>query len=106
MNGSDIRRIRKEILKCSMEKLAKALGVSTITIFNWEKGKSNPSPLARDKLSEIFKKMGRRFGELSMNETDRIGFNLQYDSRDDAQLCFLPAQLMLPLKMRQDRRIR
>ena len=39
----------------SRDALARELGVTTKTIYLWEKGKTNPSPLAKQKLEELEK---------------------------------------------------
>jgi putative transcriptional regulator len=38
----------------SQEKLARNLGVSLNTVQRWEMGKTKPSPLALEKLGEVF----------------------------------------------------
>lgn len=56
LSSSEIARFR-EIMGLSQESLARELGVSVRTIFRWEKGKTFPSPLAREKLKMIKKAM-------------------------------------------------
>lgn len=38
----------------TQEQLARNLGVTLNTVQRWESGKTRPSPLALDKLSEVF----------------------------------------------------
>jgi len=42
----------------TQEKLAQKLGVSFTTINRWERGKSEPSPLALEKLENLIKELG------------------------------------------------
>ena len=41
----------------SRDALARKLGVTTKTIYLWEKGKNKPSPLAQQKLEELESKL-------------------------------------------------
>ena len=61
MTPEDIRRLRKK-LKLTMEQLADKIGVSRMTVHNWEKGLKCPSRLAL-----------RRLGELEKESQDRGG---------------------------------
>ena len=54
MTGMEIRETRKNILKWSMEKLAREIGVALCTVYNWETGKSRPSNLAMDRIQKVF----------------------------------------------------
>ena len=42
-----ILRLHKESSGLSYEKLGQALGVHSITIYNWFRGKTQPSPMAK-----------------------------------------------------------
>lgn len=57
-----IRVLRKR-LKLSQQQFAKLLGVSAITIGNWEKGKSAPRPELKAKVLSL-RGMGRREAKL------------------------------------------
>lgn len=50
MDKEEIKKLRKS-LKLSQEKFAALLGVTRLTVVNWENGAYNPSPLAVEKLS-------------------------------------------------------
>jgi transcriptional regulator with XRE-family HTH domain len=50
----DIHALRVA-LGCTQEQLARRIGVSFLTISRWERGKANPSPLAREKLDKLIK---------------------------------------------------
>ena len=54
MNGTQIRTLREEAV-LSQEALARSLGVAVRTVARWESGNSKPSPLANEKLNEIFR---------------------------------------------------
>jgi len=54
----DVKRVRKK-LGLTQEQLARELGVSFTTVNRWEKGKSEPSPLA-EKALELLLKSRRR----------------------------------------------
>jgi len=41
----------------SRDALARKLGVTTKTIYLWEKGKTKPSPMAQQKLDELEKQL-------------------------------------------------
>ena len=49
MDRKDIINLRKKT-GLSQERFAARLNVSRITVANWERGYSEPSPLAQDKL--------------------------------------------------------
>jgi len=44
----------------SQEQLARKIGVSLNTVQRWESGKTRPSPLAMEKLQELFKEVLER----------------------------------------------
>ena len=44
----------------TQEHLARSIGVSLNTVQRWESGKTKPSPLAMEKLQEIFKEVLER----------------------------------------------
>ncbi len=52
MRHDEIRRLRLA-LSWSQERMARELGVSFCTVNRWEKGKSNPSPMALKALDRI-----------------------------------------------------
>ena len=54
MNGAQIRTLREGAV-LSQEALARNLGVAVRTVARWESGNSKPSPLAVEKLQEIFR---------------------------------------------------
>jgi len=51
----DIQQLRHR-LGLSRDALARELGVTAKTIYLWEKGRTNPSPLAKQKLEELEKR--------------------------------------------------
>jgi len=50
-------RVAKE---WTQEQLARNIGVSLNTVQRWESGKTRPSPLAAEKLQELFKEILER----------------------------------------------
>ncbi len=52
MNPKEVKEIRM-FLGYSQEKLARELGVSFCTVNRWERGRTNPSPMASEKLKEL-----------------------------------------------------
>jgi len=52
--GVDVKDLRKR-LGISRDALARKLGVATKTVYLWEKGKTNPSPMAKQRLEELEK---------------------------------------------------
>ena len=52
-----IRELRKRT-GLTQEKFAAKLGVTFPTINRWENGRTKPSPLARQKIEELLRKMG------------------------------------------------
>ncbi|MDX6270022.1 MAG: putative transcriptional regulator [Acidobacteriota bacterium] len=52
MADIDIKKLRSK-LGLTQEQLAKALGVSWITVNRWERKKCSPSPLAVEKLRDL-----------------------------------------------------
>ncbi len=44
----------------AQEQLARSIGVSLNTVQRWESGKTSPSPLAMEKLQEIFEEVLER----------------------------------------------
>ena len=55
MTAEQIKELRSK-LGISQDKLAAMLNVAPYTVRRWESGKVTPSPLAEDKLKNIFKK--------------------------------------------------
>ena len=56
MNDFSLRlKLFRNNNKLSQEKLARIIGVSLMTVQRWECGKSNPSPLAKEKLNELLR---------------------------------------------------
>lgn len=53
--NSSIKEIREK-LGLTQEQLARAIGVSWVTVNRWERNKAKPSPLAASRLQELFKK--------------------------------------------------
>jgi len=56
MRADDIRRIRLS-LSMSQQRFAERLGVSITTVNRWERGRSNPSPLALTRLRRMQRKV-------------------------------------------------
>jgi len=54
VNSDQIRTLRERSI-LSQEALARNLGVAVRTVARWESGVSKPSPLAIEKLQEIFR---------------------------------------------------
>jgi transcriptional regulator with XRE-family HTH domain len=52
-----VRKLRKRT-GLTQEKFAAKLGVTFPTINRWENGRAKPSPLARQKIEELLRKMG------------------------------------------------
>lgn len=50
----ELKDLRKR-MKWSQERLARELGVSYQTVHRWEKGISEPSPLAMEKIQSLLK---------------------------------------------------
>jgi len=61
---SNLIRDLREITGLSQEKFAAKIGVSFATVNRWEKGHSNPSPLAIEKVQGMLKRMGEKGREL------------------------------------------
>jgi transcriptional regulator with XRE-family HTH domain len=58
---ANISRLVRELRKrtgLTQEKFAAKLGVTFPTINRWENGRAKPSPLARQKIEELLRKMG------------------------------------------------
>ena len=56
-----LRTIRKT-LSLTQEQLAHKLGVSFVTVNEWENGKRKASPLARRQIEQLLKEVGIRLG--------------------------------------------
>ncbi len=56
-----LKTIRKT-LSLTQEQLAHRLGVSFVTVNEWENGKRKPSPLARRQIEQLMKEVGMRLG--------------------------------------------
>jgi len=56
--ASLIRELRKR-LDLTQEKFAARLGVTFPTINRWENGRTAPSPLAKQRIQELLRSMGR-----------------------------------------------
>jgi putative transcriptional regulator len=54
-----IKAIRRK-LSLTQEQLAHRLGVSFVTVNEWENGKRKPSPLARRQIEQLVKEVGIR----------------------------------------------
>ncbi len=52
----DVKQLRQK-LGISRDALARELGVTYKTVYLWEKGKAEPSPLALEKLKELEKEL-------------------------------------------------
>ncbi len=100
MEGLNIRAIRKELLKWSLEKLARNLGVTLGTVWNWESGRSKPSPLAMEKIKKLFDEKFQGLGG-QLRELDQTDENLlaRIEKKDEGNW-YLGQQQMLPLKMK------
>ncbi|WP_414623836.1 helix-turn-helix domain-containing protein [Calothrix sp. CCY 0018] len=57
--GELIRELRL-LTRLTQEKFAAQLGVTCLTINRWENGRSNPSPLAMEKVESLLVEMGNR----------------------------------------------
>ncbi|MEN6560126.1 MAG: helix-turn-helix transcriptional regulator [Acidobacteriota bacterium] len=55
----DVNKLRAE-LGISMEALARKLGVSYISVFNWSHGTRKPSGLANDQLVRLARQVARQ----------------------------------------------
>jgi transcriptional regulator with XRE-family HTH domain len=64
--GKLIRELR-QAMGLTQEQFAAKLGVTFPTIDRWENGRSQPSPLARDKIFGLFQQMNPRSNESSDN---------------------------------------
>ena len=65
MNYEDMPRILKTIrktLSLTQEQLAHRLGVSFVSVNEWQNGKRKPSPLARRQIEQLVKEVGIRLG--------------------------------------------
>lgn len=62
--GIKIKEVRRR-LRLTQETLAQRLGVSFTSVNRWENGQTQPSPLARRKIEELF--------ELNTQQTTTIG---------------------------------
>ncbi|MBI5237731.1 MAG: PilZ domain-containing protein [Deltaproteobacteria bacterium] len=71
MRHDEIRRLRLA-LSWSQERLARELGVSFCTVNRWEKGKSNPSPMALKALGRIKERAS------CVNRRSYVRFELHY----------------------------
>ncbi len=99
MEGKDIRRIRKEILKWSMEKFAREIGVALATIYNWETGRSKPSYLGAEKIKRILDERSQRLVEQPGREKQNAEILLSKIRKKD-KLDWEPVrQQMLPLRI-------
>ena len=59
----DTPRLLKTIrrtLRLTQEQLAHRLGVSFVTVNEWENGKRKPSPLARRQIEQLVKEVGAK----------------------------------------------
>ncbi len=56
-----IKAIRRK-LGLTQEQLAHRLGVSFVTVNEWENGKRKPSPLARRQIEQFVKDVGIKLG--------------------------------------------
>jgi len=52
----DIKQMRRE-LGMTAVRFAQLIGCSHITVYNWERGRCRPSPLALERLTKIGKKL-------------------------------------------------
>ena len=52
VSPTSVKKLRKR-LKLSQEKMGKLLGVSGVTILNWEQAKSRPRPANKDAIAEL-----------------------------------------------------
>lgn len=69
-----LREIRKQ-LDLSQEDLARAIGVSYVTVHRWENGVSTPSKLAKAQLRAFCERMGNE-GKLKLSTQLSISGNL------------------------------
>jgi len=99
MQGRDIRRIRKKFLKWSMERLAREIGVSLATIYNWESGRSKPSYLAAEKIRKILDKPFQRLDERPSDEGQNTEIPPTTIRKQDKISCGSFRQQMLPLRI-------
>ncbi len=61
--ASLVRELRKR-LELTQEKLAAKLGVTFPTINRWENGHVAPSPLAKQRIQELLRSMGKNGADL------------------------------------------
>jgi len=59
MNGQEILKLRKS-MGLSRERFARLVNVSSSSIQNWEKERSQPTPLAEEKLERLAKDIKRK----------------------------------------------
>jgi len=52
MNKTEIKELRQK-LGLSQERFGQQIGVSFVTVNNWEAGRTKPSPLALEKLKQL-----------------------------------------------------
>lgn len=58
MTGAEIRAFREQA-GLTQEKLGAMIGVSTLTVYCWEKEKQTPAPERIEQLEELMKRLGR-----------------------------------------------
>jgi len=61
--ASLVRELRKR-LDLTQEKFAAKLGVTFPTINRWENGRAAPSPLAKQRIQDLLRSMGRAGADL------------------------------------------
>ena len=84
MTASEIKRLRKSVLKLSQQDLAAKLGVSFSTVNRWERGHSEPQP---DRLIRL-RELAAEFQELtdgSTEATEAVPTPIHADFEGDAE---------------------
>lgn len=61
---ADLLRKARARLGLTQEKLAARLGVTVPTVNRWENGRATPSPLARQRVGELLREMGKDGADL------------------------------------------
>jgi len=66
---NELRQIRLD-LGLSRSEWAKLLDVTPPTIGSWERGDHRPSPLSRDRIFRVLKKLARRIRQIERGRAD------------------------------------
>jgi len=63
-----LRKIRK-VLNLTQEQVAQRLGVSFVTVNEWENGKRKPSPLAKAAIEQLVRDTGIKLSDFSSTKS-------------------------------------